>query len=84
MPLASSSVTVTTTATLLTGGPGIVHVRPIGGDVYIGGAGVTAAAGMLLSSGEVYDDRLTGSEADSLYAITASGSVPVRVLVNGL
>lgn len=49
------------------------------GTVYIGGDAVTAANGIMVSAGGSWDGWLDPKE--SLYAITAAGSVNVRTLV---
>lgn len=85
-----AAVTVTTAATLLaTGGGGntartIITVKPAvldtGDGVFIGPSTVTAATGLPLGGGMSYDVQA----GEPLFAITASGTVAVRVLEHGV
>lgn len=92
MAIKANRVTVTTTATELTGTDdetsyeGILGVAstilikvPSGGtEVFVGGPDVTSATGFSVAAGEVLPLDLRKS--DRLYAITASGSSTVHVL----
>ena len=92
MAVKANRVTVTTTATELTGTDtetsfeGILGVAstilvkvPTGGtEVFVGGSDVTAATGFSVAAGEVLPLDLR--KQDRLYAITASGSSAVHVL----
>lgn len=86
MPIISSRVDVTSAAAVLTdpahgsiGDPIGCVVKNTGGtSIFLGGAGVTAAAGLELAPGESLNLDLMGG--DVLYGITASGTVTVSVL----
>lgn len=86
MPIVSTRVTVTTSPTVLSdpvygslADPIGAVVKNIGGSsVFLGGAGVTAAAGLELAPGESLNvDLMAG---DVLYGITASGTNAVAVM----
>jgi hypothetical protein len=81
MPISSSQVTVTTAATLLVAGDAVaegVYLHSSSGTCYIGGADVTSSNGYKMDNG----DKLTINNHESpIYAITASGSVTMMVLV---
>ena len=86
MSLASSNVTIGTTATLIaTGIVGASYVylhAPSGGNaVYVGGGNVTAANGLELAKGAVIQIWL--AEADKLYGVVASSTQPLMVLQSG-
>ncbi len=83
MAVRAYRVTVTTTPTKLSDhdadartGSAIV-VRPAG-DVYVGGSGVTTAAGYLVAGGT--ELALDLDVREDLYAVAASGTVSVSVL----
>lgn len=86
MPIISNRVSVTAAATSLSnpvggslGDPIGVIVKNTGGaSIYLGGSGVTSAAGLELAPGETLNVELMGG--DVLYGITASGTVIVSVL----
>lgn len=86
MPIISSRVTVTDTATQIVdparGGvpdPISAVVKNAGGvSVFLGGAGVTAVAGYELVPGEAFNADLIAG--DVLYGITAGGSAVLHVL----
>jgi hypothetical protein len=86
MPIISSRVSVTGTATVLSdptrgsiGDPIGVVVKNTGGtSIYLGGSGVTSAAGLELAPGETLNIELMGG--DVLYGITASGTVIVSIM----
>lgn len=81
MPISSSQVTVGTTATLLVPGDGVaegVYLHSSSGQCFIGGAEVTTSNGYRMDNG----DKLTINNHESpIYAITASGTVTMMVLV---
>jgi hypothetical protein len=82
MATVAERVSVTTTATKVTGVPLIeaagqsLVIQPIDGEVRLGGSGVTWAAGFPLPQGE----KLGVSALEDLYAIAESGTVVVAVL----
>jgi len=86
MPIISSRVTITTTATQIVdpvrGGvpdPISAVVKNAGAvSVFLGGAGVTTAAGYELAPGEPFNADLVAG--DVLYGITASGSAVLHVM----
>jgi hypothetical protein len=91
MAVVAASVTVATTATLLSAssetdhasGQSVMVKVPTGGaTVYIGGSGVTSAAGFPVAAGEATAFDL--SPEDALYGITASGTQAVNVLRTGV
>ncbi|MEG3641616.1 hypothetical protein [Magnetococcus sp. PR-3] len=53
-----------------------VHVQPTNGDIYIGGASVTATNGLLVKKGVLYVLTLKAA----VYAVSVSGGVDVRVM----
>ncbi len=91
----SRTVTVTTSATLLTSsGPGRtdgvdphrrvmwIHNADSTNAVYLGESDVTTAAGLLIPAGEKIPFYWTDSDfsvCESLYGIAASGTIDVRV-----
>jgi hypothetical protein len=84
--LASSSVTVGTTATLLaTGlnGPSWVYLHaPSGGNtIYVGTSAVTTATGLELPKGSLHEIWL--AETDKLYGIVATSTQPLMVMQSG-
>lgn len=87
MAVSASRVTVGTAATELSGtdhdrraGSSLL-IRPAA-DVYLGGPGVTTAAGYLVAAGmEFAVDLVLG---DRLYAVAATGTVAVSVLRTGV
>lgn len=92
MAVASTAVTVATTATLIaSGGSGAgrtagttVAVKPAvsgtGDTVFLGGSDVTTANGFPLGGGMSY----ALNDDEDLYGIVASGTVAVRVMENGI
>lgn len=86
MAISASVVSVSTTATKLTAsattssGSSVV-VTPTAA-VFIGAAGVTAAAGFPVAAGATVALDLRSDE--NLYAITASGTASVNVLQTGI
>lgn len=87
MAVQALRVTVGTTATELSGADHDVRsgssvlVRPAA-DVYVGGPGVTTAAGYLVAAGTELSVDLVGGER--LYAVTVTGTVVVSVLRTGV
>lgn len=81
MPINSSQVTVTTTATLLIAGDAVaegVYLHSSSGTCYLGGAEVTSSTGYRMDNG----DKITLNNHESpIYAITSSGTVIMQVLV---
>jgi hypothetical protein len=81
MPISSSQATVTTSPTLLVAGDGVaegVYLHSSSGVCYIGGIDVTNSNGYRMDNG----DKLTINNHESpIYAITASGTVTMMVLV---
>ncbi len=78
-------VTVTTTATRLTGDDDwradqSLLARPRGGDIYVGGPDVTTTTGFLVADGETFSDD---SAESHVYAI-AAGNVEVHVYRGGV
>lgn len=90
MTVLAASVTVAATATLLSSGTDdnayghsvLLKVPTGGATVFLGGAGVTAAAGFPAAAGEPYTFDL--APGDALYGIVASGSQAVNVLRTGV
>lgn len=87
MAAVGTSVSVTTTATLLSGsetdslaGQSILFIAP--SVVYLGGSGVTSGTGYPVTPGVEYSFDLQAGEA--MYAIAASGTVVVPVLRTGV
>jgi hypothetical protein len=86
MPIISSRVSVTASATVLSdpvrgslGDPiGCVVKNTGGSSIYLGGSGVTSAAGLELAPGETLNVELMGG--DVLYGVTAAGTVIVSVM----
>jgi len=80
MPISSSQVTVTTSATLLVPGDGVaegvyLHAKH---KVYVGGSNVTTSNGYLMDNG----DKLTINNHESpIYAVAEAESGIVQVLV---
>lgn len=91
MTVAAASVTVTTMATLLSsetdetfpGSQSVLVLVPAGGaTVYLGGEGVTTAAGFPLAAGESFTADL--GSGDVLYGIVAASTQAVSVLRSGV
>lgn len=93
MTVVATSVTVTTTATQLTGadaggshdphGQSLMLQAPAGGaTIYLGGEGVTTATGFPVAAGEPFTADLR--PGDVLYGVVASGSQAVNVLRVGV
>lgn len=89
MAVQPDQVAVGTTATELTTAPTdtvagqSLAIRNKGtASVYLGGAGVTTGNGFELAAGESLSVDL--AEGERLYAIAASGTVPVHVLRTGV
>lgn len=91
MATAARAVTVTTTATRLDSdndnddaqvGQAFCLYNNGAATVYIGGSGVTTAAGYPLAAGEHMTFDV--SNADLTFGIVASGTVEVRVLETGV
>ena len=88
MAVVSASVSVTTSATLLSGdggadgltGQSLQFTPPSA--IYVGPAGVTTANGYLLTAGVEYFYDL--GQGDALYGVCASGTVVVPVLRTGV
>lgn len=76
------SVTATTSPVLVAAAKpsrtGLI-IRALAGPVYVGGSGVSVAAGLKLDSGE----SLSISHRGAVYAITATGTAELRVLEEG-
>lgn len=87
MAVSASRVTVGTAATELSGtdhdrrSGSSVLIRPTA-DVYVGGPGVTTAAGYLVPAGMEFAVDLVG--ADRLFAVAATSGVAVSVLRTGV
>lgn len=86
MSLASSSVTIGTTATLIaTGKVGAswiyLHAPSGGNAVYVGNSNVTTANGLELAKGQVI--ALWIAETDNLYGVVATATQPLMVLQSG-
>lgn len=86
MSVASSSISVGTTATLLaTGlnGPSWVYLHaPTGGNtIYVGTSAVTTTTGLELPKGAL--NTFWVAETDKLYGIVATGTQSVMVLQTG-
>lgn len=90
MAVSAASVTVATTATVLTSAESddragfsvLVKVPAEGATVYLGGSGVTTGAGYPLAEGEAMAFDL--SPGESLFGIVASGTQAVNVLRSGV
>lgn len=91
MAVASTAVTVATTATLLvTGGSGAgrtpgtnAAIKPAASgsaEVYLGGTDVSTANGFPLGTGIA----MPLNDDEELYGIVASGTVAIRVLESGI
>lgn len=86
MSLASSNITIGTTATLIaTGKVGAswiyLHAPSGGNAVYIGNSNVTTANGLELAKGQVI--ALWIAETDNLYGVVATATQPLMVLQSG-
>ena len=86
MSLASSNVTIGTTATLIaTGKVGAswiyLHAPSGGNAVYVGNSNVTTANGLELAKGQVI--ALWIAETDNLYGVVATATQPLMVLQSG-
>jgi len=85
MPIQTSVITVTTTATLLASNPlrASTDLLPVtlrndsGFDIYLGGSGVTSSTGLRLADGDVLPFEL--GQGDDLYAIVPSGTAALQV-----
>lgn len=91
MAVIAARASVGTTATLLSTGKetdtnhlgrSVAVYNPGPTDVYLGGQGVTSAAGYLLSEGATLSADLEPREL--LYAIAASGTQTIHVLQTGV
>lgn len=91
MAVSAVSVTVATTATQLSaasetdrasGHSVLVKVPSGGATVYIGGSGVTTAAGYPVAAGEAFSFDL--SPGDDLYGVVAADTQAVNVLRTGV
>jgi hypothetical protein len=90
MAITAASVSVGTTAVLLSAGEGDAQVGssvavavPSGGStVYLGDNTVTSAAGFPLAAGSSFSVDL--NQGESLYGVTASGTQAVNVLRQGV
>ena len=82
MAIVTSQVTVTTTSQV------IVSVDNVNRDVllhakhaiYVGNSGVTSSNGYLMDNGD--EVRLSLTEGEDLYAVTASGTGTLHILVS--
>ena len=78
----ASVVNVTTTATLLVAATAnatrTIYLEPVGTDVHVGGSAVTTTTGLDTKKDVVSTFLLPPKNA--LYAITAAGTVDVRIL----
>lgn len=86
MSLASSNITIGTTATLIaTGKVGAswiyLHAPSGGNAVYVGNSNVTTANGLELAKGQVI--ALWIAETDNLYGVVATATQPLMVLQSG-
>lgn len=90
MAVVAASITVGTAATQLSSttddsafGHGLLVKVPAGGQtVFLGGSGVTAAAGYPLAAGESFTADLT--PGDALFAVVAATTQAVNVLRTGV
>jgi len=57
-----------------------VVIRPVGGDIYLGPAGVTTSTGLKLDNGTLFTYQIPPGQ--TLYAIAASGSHTVMTLTS--
>ncbi len=92
MAIKARRVTVTTTPTLLNtpdpnkyGGPEsiVARVPADGTTIDIGGPDVTANGGLAVLPGE-YSPAIQLEDGETLYAITATGTVTVHILEQGI
>lgn len=86
MPIRTARLTVSTTPVVVTGEDDWkpdqrVALRPIGGDIYVGGSDVTTSIGFLVKDGETFDDT---TEADGPMYAVAAASVTVHVYRGGV
>lgn len=87
MSTSNATKSVTTTATRLDSADqsagASVAVKNVGAvTVYVGGSGVTTAAGYPLAAGEAIS--LDVGKTDEVYGIVATGTCEVRVLESGV
>lgn len=88
MAVQAARVSVTTTATPLSGAPtdrsagSAILVRPKGGAIVLGGSDVTTANGFEVADGEAVEFELDRGEI--VYGITATGAVTAHVLRQGV
>ena len=81
MPITSSQVTVTTTATLLVTGDAVaegVYLHSSSGTCYLGDSNVTSSTGYKMDNG---DKLIINNHESPIYAITSSGTVTMMILV---
>lgn len=86
MPIIAAAQAVTTTAVKVstTAADGAAHtvvVAAVDGTVYAGGSAVTSSTGLPVAPGGVLSVRVLA--ADSLYLVSAAGTVNTRVLRTG-
>jgi hypothetical protein len=78
----SSTITVTTSPTLLVAATAnatrTIYLEPIGNDVHIGGSAVTTTTGLVTKKDQISVMAIPPQNA--LYAVTATGTVTIRVL----
>lgn len=92
MAISSASVSVTTTATLLSGADSdnvagqsvFVTVPAAGQTVFLGGPGVTAANGYPVATGTSFPWQLELGNGEALYGIVAATTQAVSVLRSGV
>jgi hypothetical protein len=84
MAVIAAQVAVSTTAALLSadadgGGASLIVQAPAAATLFVGGAGVTSAAGFPITAGQILSVDLAGPN-DQLFGILASGTGTAAVL----
>ena len=78
----ASTITVTTSPTLLIAATAnatrSIYLEPVGNDVHIGGSAVTTTTGLVTKKDQIAIMDIPPRNA--LYAVTATGTVTIRVL----
>ena len=78
----SSSISVTTTATLLVSATEnatrTIYIEPVGSDIHVGGSTVTTTTGLVTKKDQISTYLIPPLNA--LYGITNTGTVTIRIL----
>jgi len=82
-PVISSTITVTTSPTLLVAETAnatrTIYFEPVGNDMHIGGSAVSTTTGLVTKKD--FTTVMVLPPQNSLYAVTATGTVTVRLMV---